>query len=77
MGMRGIYDTEGELLGYLDGTHVYTLDGEPTGRIEGATVVNAKGEVIWVLRGDGIYTPDGEPVGYLGGERSETRDPWE
>ncbi len=77
MSIRGIYDTEGELLGYLDGDQVYMPDGEPVGRVEGSTIVNEVGEVIWVLRGDGIYTPDGDPVGYLGGERGAARDPWD
>ena len=77
MGTRGIYDTQGELFGYIEGSLVYTLDGEQMGQVKQAEIVNLEDEPMWLIRGDGLYTPAGETVGYLGSERSEERDPWE
>lgn len=77
MSTRGIYDTQGELFGYIEGSLVYTLDGEQVGRVRQSEIVNLENERMWLIRGDGLYTESGEPVGYLGSERSEERGPWE
>lgn len=74
---RGIYDTEGELFGYIEGNLVYTLDGEQVGTLQESTVVNLDNEPMWWIKGDGLYTDAGDPVGYLGTARSEAREPWE
>lgn len=77
MGRRGVYDTEGELLGYVEGSFVYTLDDEQIGEIKGSEIVDLNDESMWMIKGDGLYTKAGAPVGYLGSERSEERAPWE
>lgn len=70
--MRGIVDRKGEMFAYeLNGT-IYTLDDEPTGRIQGNFVVDLVGNKVWRLVGDGLYTlREMEPVGYLGTEKRE------
>ena len=77
MGTRGIYDTEGELFGYVEGKLVYTLEGEQVGTVEGTTIVNLDKEPMWLIKGDGLYTEAGDHVGYLGSERLEERKPWQ
>lgn len=72
MGYRGLMDKNGELFGYLYGGTLYTLDDEPTGRVEGDYIVDMEGNRIWRLHGDGVYTlEDFEPVGYFGEERPD------
>ncbi len=64
--MRGLIDRKGEQFAYLDGVVLYTLDGEPTGRLEGEFIVDLGGRQIWRVIGDGVYTPDGsESIGYF------------
>lgn len=70
--MRGIIDPKGEQFGYVIGNMLYTLDGEPTGRLERDHVVDLAGAPVWRVFGDGIYTLNGlEPVGYLTAERPD------
>lgn len=67
--MRGLIDRKGEQFAYLDGVVLYTLDGEPTGRLEGEFIVDLGGRQIWRVIGDGVYTLDGsESVGYFGSD---------
>ena len=75
MGYRGLMDKHGELFGYLYGDTLYTLDDEPTGRIEGDYIVDMEGNRIWRLHGDGVYTLENlEPVGYFGEERPDDHE---
>ncbi len=68
--MRGIVSPKGEQFGYVIGDTVYTLDDEPSGRIQGQHVVDMAGNPVWRVVGDGIYSLDGmETIGYLTGER--------
>jgi hypothetical protein len=68
--MRGVIDRKGEQFAYVQGHNVYTLDGEPTGYIEGEYILDMAGNRMWRLVGDGIYSLNGaETIGYLGGER--------
>ncbi len=67
--MRGLIDRKGEQFAYLEGTTLYTLDGEPTGRLEGSFIVDLGGKRIWRIIGDGVYTLDGaESIGYFGSD---------
>lgn len=67
--MRGLIDRKGEQFAYLEGTILYTMEGEPTGRLDGGFVVDLSGRQIWRVMGDGVYTLDGsESVGYFGAE---------
>ncbi len=70
--MRGLTDTKGEQFGYLEGATLFTLDDEPTGRLEGEFIVDLQGSRIWRVVGDGVYSLDGmQTIGFLGEERHE------
>ena len=72
MNMRGIIDRKGEMFAYEQNGTIYTLDDEPTGRIQGDFVVDLAGNNVWRIVGDGLYTlVEMEPVGYLGAEKGE------
>ncbi len=67
--MRGLIDRKGEQFAYLEGTVLYTMEGEPTGRQEGSFILDLGGKRIWRIIGDGVYTLDGaESIGYFGGD---------
>lgn len=70
MARQGIYDTQGELFGYLDGDTVYDLNGGLTGEIrrdkKRRAIYSLDGEKIWHLSGDGVFSLKWEPIGYLG-----------
>jgi hypothetical protein len=66
MRSRGLVDKKGELFAYLEGTTLYTLDGEATGRLKGDFIVDMAGNRVWRVMGDGVYTlKDSEAVGYF------------
>lgn len=73
MNTRGIYDTQGELLGYLVGDMVYDLDENPVDYLRDAVIYGLDGEKRWLVQGDGLYTPQYEAVGYLGSTYQEGR----
>lgn len=67
MTSRGLIDPKGELFAYLEGDVLYTLDGEPTGRLEKDHIVDMAGNPIWRVFGDGVYAMNGiDPIGYFG-----------
>lgn len=69
--MRGLIDRKGEQFAYMVGDVVYTLNGEPTGRLEGGFILDLAGNQRWRVNGDGVYSLDGsETIGFLGGEVS-------
>lgn len=64
--MRGLIDRKGEQFAYMVGNVVYTLDDEPTGRLEGDFILDLAGNQRWRVNGDGIYALDGsETIGFL------------
>ncbi len=70
--MRGLVDRKGEQFAYFVGNTLYTLDDEPTGRIQGQFIVDMSGSRMWRVVGDGIYSLDGmETIGFIGSERAE------
>jgi hypothetical protein len=70
--MRGLIDQKGEQFAYLIGDMLYTLEGEPSGRLEDEYIVDLSGNKVWRVMGDGLYSLDGmETIGYLGSERSD------
>jgi hypothetical protein len=72
MRSRGLYDRNGELFAYVEGDILYTVDGEPTGRIKDKNIVDMGGNPIWRIIGDGVYSMDSmEAVGYFGSEGPE------
>ncbi len=73
--MRGLVSPKGEQFGYLIGDTIYTMDDDPSGRLEGDHVVDMAGNPVWRVVGDGIYSLDGmETIGYLTGERADDLD---
>ena len=67
--MRGLIDRKGEQFAYFVGNTLYTLDGEPTGRLEKTFIVDLSGNRLWRVVGDGGYSLDGmETVGYISSE---------
>ncbi len=70
--MRGLIDRKGEQFAYLQDNVLYTLEGEPTGRLEGEFIVDMAGNRVWRVVGDAVYSLDGmESIGYFGSEKME------
>ena len=73
--VRGLVSPKGEQFGYLVGDTLYTMDDEPSGRLQEAYIVDLAGNPIWRVVGDGVYSLNGmETIGYLTAERSDSRD---
>lgn len=73
--MRGLIDRKGEQFAYLQGSTLYTLDGEPTGQLRNGFIEDLAGNRIWRVVGDGVYALDGsETIGFFGSPRSEEHD---
>jgi hypothetical protein len=67
--MRGLIDRKGEQFAYFVGNTLYTLEDEPTGRLEESYIVDLNGNRIWRIVGDGVYSLDGlETIGYISSE---------
>ena len=70
--MRGLIDRKGEQFAYFEGNNLYTLDVEPTGRIEGEFIVDMAGNPMCRVVGDAVYALDSsETIGYIGSEISD------
>lgn len=70
--MRGLIDRKGEQFAYLQGSVLYTLEGEATGRREGEFIVDLAGNRVWRVVGDAVYSLDGmESIGYFSSKKSE------
>ena len=66
MSQKGLLDRKGELFAYLEGGVLYSLEGEPTGRLEGEYIVDMVGNRIWRVYNDGVYSLDSmEAIGYF------------
>lgn len=73
--MRGLIDRKGEQFAYLQGSTLFTLDGEPTGRLSGSFIEDLAGNRIWRVVGDAVYTLDGnETIGFFGVQRDDRYD---
>ncbi|MEJ2749986.1 MAG: hypothetical protein P8183_19080 [Anaerolineae bacterium] len=70
--MRGLIDRKGEQFAYLQGSVLYTLEGEATGRREGEFIVDLSGKQMWRIVGDAVYSLNGmESIGYFSSEIRE------
>jgi hypothetical protein len=70
--MRGLIDRKGEQFAYLHGTVLYTLEGDPTGRLEGEYILDTAGNRVWRIVGDAVYSLDGmESIGFFSSEKHE------
>lgn len=73
--MRGLISPKGEQFGYLIGNNLFTMDDEPSGRLEGNFIVDLAGNTVWRVVGDGVYSLNGmETIGFLSAERPDDRD---
>ncbi len=73
--MRGLVDRKGEQFAYFIGNTLYTLEDEPTGRLEKTFIVDLNGNRMWRVVGDGVYSLDGmETIGYIGSEAPDEAD---
>ncbi|UCC53911.1 MAG: hypothetical protein JSV68_08045 [Anaerolineaceae bacterium] len=67
--MRGLIDRKGEQFAYFVGDTLYTLEDEPTGRLQQNFIVDLSGNRMWRVIGDGVYSLDGmETIGYISSE---------
>lgn len=73
MTRRGIYNRDGELIAYLDGTRVYNLNDEWIGEQRGRSVIDRAGERRWLMDGDAVLDLRGNVLGYVG---ASARDDW-
>lgn len=70
--MRGLIDRKGEQFAYLQGDTLFTLDGEPTGRLRDGFIEDMAGNPIWRVVGDAVYTLDSsETIGFFSSERDD------
>ncbi|GJM41337.1 MAG: hypothetical protein DHS20C20_16190 [Ardenticatenaceae bacterium] len=73
--MRGLIDRKGEQFAYLQGSTLFTMEGEPTGQLRDGFIEDLAGNRIWRVVGDGVYSLDGnETIGFFGARRSEQYD---
>ncbi len=73
--MRGLISPKGEQFGYLIGNNLFTMDDEPSGRLEGDFIVDLAGNTVWRVVGDGVYSLNGmETIGFLSAERTDDQD---
>jgi hypothetical protein len=66
MSARGIYNKDGEIIGYLEGTRVFDVNQIEIGVIQGRTVYDRVGDRHWLLDGDAVLDLRGNVIGYLG-----------
>jgi hypothetical protein len=66
MTQQGIYDRQGERLGYLDGLRVYDLNDNWIGDRRGDTIYDREGDRHWRLHHDALLDLRGNVIGYLG-----------
>ena len=63
---RGMFNKDGELFGYLEGTTIFDLDDNQVGTIRDGVAYAQGGRAQWIIQDDGIFTLKGESIGYLG-----------
>ena len=64
--MRGMYNRDGELFGYLQGSRIYDLDGVQTGVVRGRVIFDMNGDRRLRIDGDALLDIRYNVVGYLG-----------
>ena len=66
MTTRGLYNRDGEVFGYLQGSRVYDLQGNQTGEMRDRTIYDLDGTRRWLIDGDALLDLRGNVIGYLG-----------
>jgi hypothetical protein len=70
--MRGLIDKKGEQFAYFVSNTLYTLEDEPTGRLEKSFILDLDGNRMWRVVGDGVYSLDGmETIGFISSEKAD------
>lgn len=63
---RGVYNRDGEALGYFVGDRLYDPEGTWVGTRHGHTIYDRDGERRWLIDRDGVLDLQGQVIGYLG-----------
>ncbi|MBN1565379.1 MAG: hypothetical protein JXA10_16150 [Anaerolineae bacterium] len=63
---RGLYNREGELLGYLADSRVYDHQDQWIGELRGTTIYDRDGDRRWLVDHDALLDLRGNVIGYLG-----------
>jgi len=72
MTRMGIFDRNGERLGYLEGDHVYDVEGMHTGVLREGEIYDLQETRRWLVDGHAVTDLQGNVIGYLGdGVRDE------
>jgi hypothetical protein len=66
MSVRGIYNRDGEPMGYVEGNRTYDLNGNQTGTVRGRVVLDLNGERHWLIDRDALLDLRQNVIGYLG-----------
>jgi hypothetical protein len=66
MSVRGIYNRDGEPMGYVEGNRTYDLNGNQTGTVRGRVVLDLNGDRRWVIDRDAVLNLRHNVIGYLG-----------
>ena len=61
---RGLYNREGERLGYLEGSRVYDLHDVWIGDLRGNAIYDRDGERHWLVDRDALLDLRGHVIGY-------------
>lgn len=75
MARMGIFDRNGERLGYLEGDYVYDIEGVHTGLLRDGVVYDLNETRRWLIDGHAVTDLQGSVIGYLGdGVRDDIHD---
>lgn len=66
MTRMGIFDRNGERLGYLEGDHVYDVEGMHTGVLREGVIYDLQETRRWLVDGHALTDLQGNVIGYLG-----------
>lgn len=66
MSTRGIFDRNGEVLGYLAGNRLYDNQDNESGELRGSVILDLNGERRWLVDRDALLDLRGNVIGYLG-----------
>lgn len=73
MATQGVFDRNGEVLGYLSGNRLYDTESNLAGERRGNVIVDRAGERRWLVDRDALLDLRGNVIGYLGQSVPEDR----
>ncbi|HMM29216.1 MAG: 4-fold beta flower protein [Chloroflexota bacterium] len=66
MTRQGVFDRNGERLGYVEGDRLYDVEGIQTGLLRDGVIYDLQETRRWLLDGHALTDLDGTVIGYLG-----------